>query len=295
VFYGSIRRAGVALAGLLVAVGVLGCSGPVDGEPPLFDPNALYVNLQIDAEKDNVAGFTKIMDELKARGITATVYVTGDFAEPNGDLIQGLYNGGYEIALHGQTADEVLAGMPREEQDTLISDALRDAQGCGPCGLGHPVYGFRPQGFSQDASTYSLLDEMYFEYDSGFAAGLIYAEGHEADAEPYAMPGYEFTAVPVSTVEYGAERQVVWDVSAAVTQGYSASQFSEMLAAAVAECQQSKIPLVVIFTGWVTGDTTTYDYWGSFTGLLDDLEALSNVEFVTTRGLVQRYEAKDAQ
>ena len=142
------------------------------GEPDV------YVNLQIDAEREDVEGLTAIANELIARGIRTTIFVTADYANQNALLINELYARGFEIALHGFYTGEQLASLRYEEQLDLLTRAKVAVEGCQPCGTFKPVFGFRPQYFSQNEDTYQALSELGFTYNCGFKSGQIYIEGH---------------------------------------------------------------------------------------------------------------------
>ncbi|MBU0641399.1 MAG: polysaccharide deacetylase family protein [Planctomycetes bacterium] len=248
---------------------------------------ALVVNVQIDAEREDVQGLTKIMDELKRRGISTTVYVTADYANRNALLINELYRDGCEIALHGYYTGEQLATMTYDEQKDLLTRALQALEGCRPCGTYKPIVGFRPQYFSQNEDTYRVLDELGLTYDCGFKVGQIYIDGHEADALPYVVDGHNFSAVPITTTVYGADAVYLCDIACALVQEYTPEQWSAVLHQAAQEAAQNEQPLVVLFHGWYTGDDEQYDYWQPFVDFLDELQG--QAAFVGTQELVDHY------
>jgi len=293
----------LALAGLM---GVYGCTftwpawwpwGGGDG------PGPLYVNVQVDAEEitaegeGNVTGLNKIMAELAARGITTTIYVTGGFANNNSTLISQYANAGHEIALHGQETMEKLSTMTYEEQKTRLQNALSAVKGCEACGLSHPVVGFRPQGFTQDNNTFQVVDELGLEYNSGFKAGVLAdTDDHKATAAPYKLTSYNAYAVPITTVDYDGKTGVyLCDMSSMYT-NMTGEKFSGLLQAGITKAETDKAPLTLIIHGGILGNTDKYkdtqDYWQPFLTFLDTLQAKSNVEFVTTKELVDLYKSQ---
>ena len=245
------------------------------------------MNLQIDAEREDTAGITNIVNELNRRGIKTTIYVTADFANTNGLMVNDFYQQGFEIAVHGFHSAEQLATMTYDEQKDLLTRAKQAVEGCLTCGNFKPVTGFRPQYFSQNEDTYRVLDELALTYDSGFKARQLYLAGHEQDAAPYAAPGHNFTAVPITTVEYNGQLSYLCDMSAGTGANLTAAQWSEMLTAAYQQCLANGEPLVVLFHGWYTGDTTNYDYWQPFVNFLDEIRG--QADFMTTQELIDFY------
>jgi peptidoglycan/xylan/chitin deacetylase (PgdA/CDA1 family) len=283
----SVCRMVKSIAGWAVVLLIpltLGCptqrciTDPVEG---------VYVNIQVDAELDDTEGLARIVNALEARGISATVYVTGDYAIRNATRIQDLYKRGHEIALHGYCTGEQLATMPYADQLSLLYDALVVVQGCQPCGTFVPVSGFRPQSFSQNEDTYDALDALGLVHNSGYKAGVLYEPGHETDFVPYPVTGHGFYAVPITTVGHGGGVVHLCDVDNAVGGGMSAEDWDELLQNALAEAIANHRPLVVVFHGWYTGARYDYDYWEPF---IDFLEAARcSVTFVTTQELVDLF------
>jgi peptidoglycan/xylan/chitin deacetylase (PgdA/CDA1 family) len=245
------------------------------------------VNIQIDAEGQDVVGFTDMMNELKARNLKATIFVTGDFANREAFLIYGYSQDGYEIAMHGYNTGEQLATMSYDAQKALLSSAKTAVEGCVSCGISTTVAGFRPQFFSQNEDTYRIMDEWGMKYNSGFKAGLLYAEGHELDARPYRVEGHQFYAVPISTVEYGGKRIYLCDMSCANADKLTAEQWSEALRMGLEQAKANDEPFVVLLHGIITGDRAKYTYWQPFIDFIDDVAA--EAQTVTTSELVDHY------
>lgn len=251
------------------------------GEPDV------YVNLQIDAEREDVDGLTAIANELIARGIRTTVFVTADYANQNALLINELYARNFEIALHGFYTGEQLASLTYAEQLDLLTRAKVAVEGCQPCGTYKPVFGFRPQYFSQNDDTFQVLSELGLTYDCGFKAGQIYVEGHEQDTTPYPIDDYGLQAVPVTTVEYEGEVVYLCDIACALVNEMSAEQWREVLQAGFQQALANGDPLVIILHGWYTGDQEQYDYWQPFVDFLDEIE--DQAGFISTQELVNLY------
>jgi peptidoglycan/xylan/chitin deacetylase (PgdA/CDA1 family) len=259
--------------------------------PPPHTHTGIKVNLQVDAENTDTAGLTRIINELKARGIHTTIYVTADYVNGgNALMIQGFYGDGFEIALHGFHTGEQLATMTYDEQLDLLTRAKSAVEGCHPCGLYKPVTGFRPQYFSQNEDTYKALQTLNIGYNSGFKAGLLVMPGHEADYAPYQATGegYDFKAVPITTVPFADKTIYLCDIGCATGENMTAEQWSQALQTGVDQCTQDGQPLVVLLHGWYTGDTTQYTYWQPLIDLLDRLEA-EDADFISTSELVEAY------
>ncbi|HVP09878.1 MAG TPA: polysaccharide deacetylase family protein [Phycisphaerae bacterium] len=280
-----------ALPGLLLVLALpWSCDSLFPWWPSNTDPSqrSLKVNLQVDAEQeDGTTGITNIVDELKRRGINATIYVTGDYANSHALLIEQFYSDGFEIAFHGKSTGEQLATMTADEQRTLLTNARQAVEGCQSCGTGKPVTGFRPQYFSQNEDTYTILDELGIAYDSGFKAGLLSIPGHENDAAPYAVTGHSFYAVPISTATLNDRRLYLCDVASVQSEHMTGQQWSDLLQAGLQEAVADNQPLVVLVHGWVTGNRDQYDYWQPFVSLLDEIQ--NQADFVTTQELVDLY------
>ncbi len=295
----GVSRRNVILVILVVSALPWGCNEILYSLFPWLRPsgcqsNCVVVNLQIDAEQETgSAGIQKIVDELKARNIKATVFVTGEYANRQALTLNSFSRDGFEIAMHGYNTGEQLASMTYAEQKDLLSRALTALQGCQSCGTGTTVVGFRPQYFSQNEDTYRILDELGLTYDGGYKAGQLCtdgaacADGHQNDVTPYAVAGHNFKAVPITTVEYGGKRVYLCDIASAQAEHYTAAQWAEVLQAGFEQARDNDQPLVVLFHGWYTGDSTQYDYWQPFVDFLNNIQDSST--FLTTQELVARY------
>jgi peptidoglycan/xylan/chitin deacetylase (PgdA/CDA1 family) len=247
----------------------------------------VYVNVQVDAELEDVDGLARLTTLLKERSINTTIYVTADYANRNGLTISDLFQQGFEIALHGYYSGEQLASMTYEEQKDLLSRAKIALEGCKPCGTWKDIVGFRPQYFSQNEDTYRVLDELGLTYNSGFKAHELFLPGHEWDEAPYAAPGHNFAAVPISTIPYGTGRPYACDLSCASALKMTGAQWREFLLAGLEQSLVSREPLVILLHNYVTGDNVKYDYWQPFVDFLD--AATGQVTFVSSKELVDLY------
>ncbi len=247
----------------------------------------IVVNLQIDAELEDTIGLIRMTNELLTRNITATIYVTADYANSNAPKIREFYKTGFEIALHGKSTGEQLATMTYEEQLTLLTNAKHAVEGCQPCGTYVPITGFRPQYFSHNEDTFTILDELGFTYNSGFKAGMIPLEGYEDITVPFAIAGHNFYGVPISVVD----GIYLCDMACLMAEEMTGEQFGELLQQGIAQAAEREEPLVVLLHGWLTGDETQYDYWQPFIDMLDTLTE-SGATFVTTQELVESYQGE---
>jgi len=275
------KKASLCIA-LLIACSLFGCQ---QDQPA----TQLIVNLMVDAEQDDVTGLSNMINELEQRGIKTTVYVTGEYANKHAVAIEDLYNRGFEIALHGYYTGEQLATMTYEEQKDLLERAKEALEGCLECGTAKPIIGFRPQYFSQNEDTYRILDELGLTYNSGFKAGELFLEGHDNDSKPYEADGYNFYAVPITTVEYNGERVYLCDIASAQSLKLTADQWWGLLSTAIDQAAKDQTPLVVLMHGWYTGDKETYTYWEPFIKFLDSLEG--RAQYVTTKDLVEKFKS----
>jgi peptidoglycan/xylan/chitin deacetylase (PgdA/CDA1 family) len=263
---------------------------PVDQDVPV-DGSVQLIGVMIDAEEQDTAGLQRLTEAMLSRGLPATVYVSADYANANATLIQGLFNKGFEIALHGYSTGEQLATMTYDQQKDLLTRALDAVDGCRPCGLARRVVGFRPQYFSQNEDTYQVLDELGLTYDSGFKAGMLPIAGHEDARIPFPVDGHQFTAIPVTTVEFEGRVIYLCDISCALGESpLTKDQFKEALTQARHETRGQRLPMVANFHGWYTGDTDQYDYFEAFTQFIDEAVA-DHAVFVRSEHLAELFAA----
>lgn len=275
----TLIAAGVT--GLVVLLVVGGCPPepaptpavlPADQDVPA-DGSVQLISVMIDAEEEDTAGLQRLTGAMLARSLPTTVYVSAEYANAHATVIQDLFNKGFEIALHGFTTGEQLATMTYDQQKDLLTRALAAVQGCQPCGVSRPVQGFRPQYFSQNEDTYTILDELGLTYDSGFKAGMLPIAGHEEARAPFLVDGHHFTAIAMTTVDFGGRVIYLCDISCAQAEKLTKDQFRQALTQGRLETRDQGLPMVANFHGWYTGDTDQYDYFEAFTQFVDEAVA----------------------
>jgi len=249
------------------------------------------VNIQVDGESlEGGDKLSKIMDELEKRGFKATVYVTTLFVNEQRPVIDKILSKpGYEIAIHGYKTGEILESLNYEDQKSRIKSTISALVGCIFCNNFYlNILGFRPQYFSQNKETFSILDELGILYNSGFIEGMIYLPGHENDPAPYKVEGHNFYAVPISSF-YSPElneRIYLCDMSVKNKYKLTPDKWLEILKARLEISINKDIPLVVIFHDVITGSD---DRWlNVFSQFLDEVR-LKGLKTVTTAELVNEY------
>ena len=143
------------------------------------------------------------------------------------------------------------------------------------------VTGFMPPSFDQNEDTFRAIDNIGFAYDAGFQAGLIYAPGHEEDVWPYQVKGYNFYAVPISTVNVSGVLMPLYDKKMA-EEGVGADEWTEILEAKFDEAAANDEPVVVVVCTSVSGDGEFLDALKEFL----DYAVSKNAAFVNARDLV---------
>jgi len=238
----------------------------------------------VDAELDDTVGLRTVTSELQRRQITATVFVSADYANRNALLVNELFRSGFEIALHGYYTGEQLASMTYAEQKDLLSRAKLALEGCRPCGTYKLILGFRPQYFSQNEDTFRVLDELGLTHNSGFKVSQLYLHGHTWDAKPYPVPGHNFRVLPISTVPDGCKRVYLCDLACGQVENWTSAQWRAGLLRALADAIETRQPLVVLLHGYYPGDEAKYGYWQPVLDFLD--AAQGQVTFVQSKDLI---------
>ena len=210
--------------------------------------------------------------------------MSADYANRNATLVADLFRQGFEIALHGYYTGEQLETMTYAEQKDLLTRAKKAVEGCRPCGTYRPVVGFRPQYFSQNESTFRVLDELGLTYNSGFKLREIYLPGHAEDPWPYLATGHLFSAVPITTVEEDSGLAYLCDIACAQALDWTAARWEQALMTSLTDALATRQPLVLLLHGWYTGDQAKYAYWLPLLNFLD--AAQGRVQFVTSSELV---------
>ncbi len=156
------------------------------------------VNLQVTEYQDPVA-LKKVIDELEARNLKpATIFVGGELAKNNCQLIKDLDQKGYEIAAFGYALDEngefiQLADLTRKKQEEVIKNTKEDIENC----LGHKINGFRSQRFSQNKDTIEIVKNLGFSWNGSFVVNWH----PEASFIPYYSNDYGFYVVSIEGVK----------------------------------------------------------------------------------------------
>lgn len=238
----------------------------------------------IDEVRVSEVNLHSIFTAVTNRGGTGTILLTQDAASSRIRLILAQYTtmSNFEFAVSGKSADDKLSTLPLSEQEVLISRSIEVAKAAKVCGLSEvEVLGFMPPSFDQNEDTYRAIDELGIEYDAGFQAGLISTPGHEYDVWPYQVEGYNFYAVPISTVEVAGELVPLYD-RAMNEGGVSSSEWQDILVTKLDETATKGEPMVVLLS---TSTSATGDYLEALAGFLDYAVSKDAV-FVNTRDLV---------
>jgi len=166
------------------------------GSPP-------YINLQVTEYKDAEA-FERIVSELEARGIKATLLTRADFVSENCERFRDLQSKGFEVMAFARPEPQdgqsvTLSMLSYEEQEALIRQTKDAIEDC----VGTAISGFRCTRFDQNEDTYAIMDSLGFKYNLGFVARTEQSmPGHENDVYPYEAPGYGFWAVPMHSAYF---------------------------------------------------------------------------------------------
>ena len=253
----------------------------VDGEHDAFAESLIYINIQIEAEGDDVQGLINIVEELDERDIKATIYTTAEYANINSELIDRVHSQGFELALHGYHTGEQLAHLTFEEQKERLKNARFILEGCRPCGSFRSIIGFRPQSWSQNEDTYRILDEL----------GIIYLSGGEfeakRDALSYRIKGHDFYFIPISSLVYREKLIYLCDTACSPDEelNLKPEEWSEVLHLAITKSRENGIPLTLTVHDWYTGNREKYGYWEPFIEFLNKVEGkavfIKTHEFVT--------------
>ncbi len=244
--------------------------------------NRILINLQVDAENTGEHLF-KVLGELERRGYTTTVYVTGSFAKDNGLTVQDIQEKGHDIAFHGWTTGEKLETMNLSSQKELLTSSKKMVENYSE----DDVEGFRPQYYSQNEDTYTVLDDLDVSYDSGFISGLKYIPGYENYSKPYKVTNHTFYAVPVSSYNTSDKMIYLCDLSASSKFKINATEWSSILKNKFNESEEKNEPMVVVIHPWITGNESM-GYWEAFTGFLNYTEN-KNMDIVKTNELLEFY------
>jgi peptidoglycan/xylan/chitin deacetylase (PgdA/CDA1 family) len=272
----------------------------------LSSNDSVVLNIMIDAElyppavnmtsdekiEMEIESLERMLDVIDPKGLNVTVYFTSDYvSERAGNTSYMPYASqvgakpNHELAIHGKTTAELLGSMPYNEQYSILTESKRLIEESSILDDETlEVKGFRPQYFSQNDTTYEILDEMGIIYNSGYKAGLLYLPGHEDDTWPYIVENHTFYAVPISTHDLSGEIVYLCDLSTLYTLKLSGTQWYDFLVSEFEECSENGDPMVVIFHNFVSGwDDEYLEAFGDFI----DYAASKDATFVTTLELVE--------
>lgn len=247
------------------------------------------VNLQVTEYKDAEA-FEKIISELEARDIRATVLVKGEFATENCERLRELDDQGFEIMVFARPEPRdgenvTLSMLTYEEQEDLISGTKTAIEDC----LGRSVNGFRCTRFDQNEDTYEILDSLGFEYNLGFVAQTDRClPGHEEDTLPYPAPDYGFWVVPMHSAYHDGQWVAFCDNP--FQDRVDAAGWEELLCSELDDMRDQDRALLVEVHPYYSGtDEGRFDAFVSFL----DYATQENARFITVAELVAELPDQD--
>ena len=235
------------------------------------------VNLQV-TEYQDPAALKKVIDELEARNLKpATIFVGGELAKNNCQLIKDLDQKGYEIAAFGYALDEngefiQLANLTKEQQKEVIKNTKEDIENC----LGHKINGFRSQRFSQNKDTIEIVKNLGFSWNGSFVVNWH----PEASFIPYYSNDYGFYVVSIEGVKNTG--YVLCDTATA-SYGKTAKEWRETIQEYFNIHQKEETPFITEFHPYFLTDNS--DWWDEFIKLLDWFKK-QNTNYLTTQQLI---------
>ena len=235
------------------------------------------VNLQV-TEYQDPAALKKVIDELEARNLKpATIFVGGELAKNNCQLIKDLDQKGYEIAAFGYALDEngefiQLANLTKEQQKEVIKNTKEDIENC----LGHKINGFRSQRFSQNKDTIEIVKNLGFSWNGSFVVNWH----PEASFIPYYSNDYGFYVVSIEGVKNTG--YVLCDTATA-SFGKTAKEWRETIQEYFNIHQKEETPFITEFHPYFLTDNS--DWWDEFIKLLDWFKK-QNTNYLTTQQLI---------
>jgi len=235
------------------------------------------VNLQV-TEYQDPAALKKVIDELEARNLKpATIFVGGELAKNNCQLIKDLDQKGYEIAAFGYALDEngefiQLANLTKEKQEEVIKNTKEDIENC----LGHKINGFRSQRFSQNKDTIEIVKNLGFSWNGSFVVNWH----PEASFIPYYSNDYGFYVVSIEGVKNTG--YVLCDTATA-SFGKTAKEWRETIQEYFNIHQKEETPFITEFHPYFLTDNS--DWWDEFIKLLDWFKK-QNTNYLTTQQLI---------
>ncbi len=238
---------------------------------------SLSVNLQV-TEYRNPEALARVILEMEARNIKpATIFVGGELAKNNCQLIKDLDQKGYEIAAFGYALDEngefiQLGDLTREEQEEIIKNTKETIENC----LGHKIAGFRSQRFSQNKDTNEIVKDLGFSWNGSFVINWH----PEASFIPYYSNDYGFYVVSIEGVKNSG--YVLCDTATA-SYKKTAKEWREIIQKYFTIHQQEENPFITEFHPYFLTDNS--DWWDEFINLLDWLQK-QNINYLTTQQLI---------
>ena len=237
----------------------------------------LPVNLQV-TEYKNPEALIKVISEMEARNIKpATIFVSGELAKNNCQLIKDLDQKGYEIAAFGYALNEngefiQLANLTKEKQEEIIKNTKDDIENC----LGHKIAGFRSQRFSQNKDTIEIVKDLGFSWNGSFVVNWH----KEASFVPYYSNDYGFYVVSIEGVKNSG--YVLCDTATA-SSGKTAKEWRKTIQEYFTIHQQEKDPFITEFHPYFLTDNS--DWWDEFINLLDWFQK-QKANYLTTQQLI---------
>lgn len=227
-------------------------------------------------------GLTNLYSKVYSKN--ATLFISKEIASSQAKLLVTRYvadNPGIELAMSGNYSDEKLEALSYLEQKTELANSKAMAESCRICPSELMVVGFKPPSFNQNEDTYKVLDELGIGYDAGFQVGILFTPGHQNNIWPYKVEGHKFYAVPVSTIE-SSGKKVPLDDRYVKDNGFSSSQWYDMLVNKFDEVSGKKEPLVISLSTSISGSGSFLSAYNQFV----DYAISKGARFVATSELV---------
>lgn len=271
----TLTRSSPFLAGLLLAAASAGC----DDEVTVAKSSAaLEVNIQVTGGENLVP----MMDELDARGLAATVWLSAKELDDNCAYVGTLAAKGHEIA--GKYPGSIEADTTYEAQKAELDEILEASNRC----AGKPVAGFRATRFTANADTYRLLDELDVPYMVRSNRSVLLSV---YTFRPYRLEGHEFAVLPMPLAVYYGVSSSLCDTATAGD--LTSAQLLTYEKASIDHNLKLGEPLVSEWHPELTHPGNE-PCWSTFVGTLDYLESKgSRARAVTAQAIVERYPATD--
>lgn len=271
----------LSILSLVLPVVLAGCNFDVFEQQPM-------VAMQI-TEYQDAAGFARIINELRQRGIRTTVLVNDTFAADNADLLRELDAEGYEIMAFarpwdGDGSSTTMSKLTYDQQYAFVSQIKDGIEAV----LGKPITGFRCTRFDQNEDTWRVVNELGFTYDLGFVAQSDRnLPGHENAILPYRDEAYDFWAVPMHVAPWEGGLKTFCDNP---FEDVPAEQWEALLQSELDRMDAEDRPLLVEFHPYFSGvDEPRFQAFVRFL----DYAVSRNVRFISTAEYVEW--SKDAE